>query len=116
MGQIETSIKSIQQRLSAHDSAIGNIEAQLKQRLPSQTYINPKGDVNAISLRSGRTLEPKRVRFQEEETEIKEEEKKMAAKTLPSQPIPTEKRPSSQEEPSQEGGRRTAVTETPLSC
>jgi len=48
------------------------LHAQLQNRLPSQPYPNPKGNVSAMTLRSGKELkEPKKSRELEPELKVK---------------------------------------------
>ena len=55
-------------------SSVGKLEAQMNGKLPSQA-LNPKENVSAIILRSGKELEEKRLKQieMEEEEEIETE-------------------------------------------
>ena len=69
---METTLKQVQERQTATDTIVSNLQAQLQNRLPSQPYPNPKENVNAITLRSGKELkEPMKKREVEPELEVK---------------------------------------------
>ena len=68
-------MKQMQQRQTASDTLVSNLQAQVQQRIPSQPYPNPKDSINAITLRSGKELkEPKGSRELESEKEIEPKE------------------------------------------
>ncbi|KAL5573536.1 hypothetical protein UlMin_023133 [Ulmus minor] len=50
-------LRSIENQFSQLATTVGKLEAQGSGKLPSQTVINPKENANAISLRSGKTLD-----------------------------------------------------------
>ena len=51
---------------------VSNLQAQTQNRLPSQPYPNPKENVSAITIRSGKELqEPRKSREVEVELEVK---------------------------------------------
>ncbi|PPD93450.1 hypothetical protein GOBAR_DD09609 [Gossypium barbadense] len=60
---------------STIDVNLGNLQAQVNNRLPSQPVTNPRDNVSAITLRSGKEVRPilEKVRYnnEEEETEVK---------------------------------------------
>lgn len=58
-------------------NAINKLEAQNSGSLPSQTMVNPKENVNAITLRNGNKLDVREniLANKQEEKEIKVEEK-----------------------------------------
>ena len=65
----------MEQRQTASDTLVSNLQAQVQQRISSQPYPNPKDIVNAITLRSGKELkEPKGSRELESEKEIEPKE------------------------------------------
>jgi len=69
---LETTLKRVQERQIAADIIVSNLQAQMQNRLPSQPYPNPKENVNAITLRSGKELqEPRKSRELEPELEVK---------------------------------------------
>ena len=51
---LKVTMKQMQQRQTASDTLVRNLHAQVQQRIPSQSYQNPKDSVNAITLRSGK--------------------------------------------------------------
>ena len=68
---LEMTMKQMQQKQTASDTLVSNLQAQVQPRIPSQPYPNPKDSVNAIALRSGKGLkEPKGSRELEFEKEI----------------------------------------------
>jgi len=69
---METTLKQVQERQIATDTIVSNLQAQLQNRLSSQPYPNPKENVSAITLRSGKELkEPTKNREMEPELEVK---------------------------------------------
>ena len=69
---LETTLKQVQGRQIASDVIVSNLQAQMQNRLPSQPYPNPKENVSAITLRSGKELqEPRKSREVEPELEVK---------------------------------------------
>jgi len=94
---LEMTMKQMQQRQTASDTLVSNLQAQVHQRIPSQPYSNPKDSVNAITLRSGKELkEPKWSREVESEKEIEAkeseneqtEESTIISRHEPSKPLP----------------------------
>jgi len=72
---LEMIMKQMQQRQTASDTLVSNLQAQVHQRIPFQPYSNPKDSVNAITLRSGKELkEPKWSREVKSEKEIEAKE------------------------------------------
>ena len=64
---METTLKQVQER-QATNTIVSNLQAQLQNRLPSQPYPNPKENVSAMTLRSGKELkEPTKKREVEPE-------------------------------------------------
>ena len=69
---METALKQVQERQTATDIIVSNLQAQMQNRFPSQPYPNPKENVSAITLRSGKELqEPRKSREVEPELEVK---------------------------------------------
>ena len=69
---LETTLKQVQEKQTATDIIISNLKAQIQSRLPSQPYPNPKENVSAITLGSGKELqEPRKSRELEPELEGK---------------------------------------------
>jgi len=69
---METTLQQVQERQTATDTIVSNLQAQLQNRLPSQPYPNPKENVNAMTLRSGKELkEPTKNKELEPELELK---------------------------------------------
>ena len=69
---METALKQVQEKQTATDIIVSNLQAQMQNRFPSQPYPNPKENVSAITLRSGKELqEPRKSREVETELEIK---------------------------------------------
>ena len=59
----------------AIDTTISNLRAQIQHRLPSQPFHNPKENVSAMTLRSGKQLkEPRKNREVEHELELNKPE------------------------------------------
>ena len=54
--QVKTSIDDIQRQMGQMATSINELRSQGSNRLPSQTLVNPKENVNAIHLRSGKAL------------------------------------------------------------
>ncbi|XP_073138043.1 uncharacterized protein [Henckelia pumila] len=52
-----TSIQNLNTQMGQLAAAISKLEAQNSSRLPSQTVVNPKENVSAITLRSGKELQ-----------------------------------------------------------
>ncbi|KAL5571230.1 hypothetical protein UlMin_020827 [Ulmus minor] len=53
----KTHLKSLENQFSQLETTVGRLEAQRSGKLPSKTLINPKENVSAISLRSGKQLD-----------------------------------------------------------
>ncbi|TYG65196.1 hypothetical protein ES288_D06G166900v1 [Gossypium darwinii] len=53
---LESAAKQLQTRASSTDVNLGNLQAQVNNRLPSQPVANPRDNVSAITLRSGKEL------------------------------------------------------------
>ncbi|XP_031272549.1 uncharacterized protein LOC116131037 [Pistacia vera] len=51
------SIKNLESQVSQLATTVGRLEAQGSRKLPSQSLVNPRENVSAITLRSGRQLE-----------------------------------------------------------
>jgi len=99
---VETTLKQVQERHIATDTIVSNLQSQMQNRLPSQTYLNPKENVSAMTLRSGKELkEPRNSREVEPELEVEEAEPELdkdsnltikeigEKKREPFKPIPT---------------------------
>lgn len=88
-------MKHMQQRQTAFDTLVSNLQAQVQQRIPSQPCPNPKHSVNAITLRSGKELKkPKWSREIESEKQIEakkpkndQKESTIVSKHEPSKPV-----------------------------
>ncbi|TYG40252.1 hypothetical protein ES288_D12G078300v1 [Gossypium darwinii] len=101
---LESTVKQLQTRASSTDVNLGNLQAQVNNRLPSQPVANPRDNFSAITLRSGKELRStlKKVQngYEEDETEVKKvrfsdiEEENLA---LPKADLqPTQKTPRKQ--------------------
>ena len=55
--ETRSSIQNLKKQISQLATSMGKLEAQSSGKLPSQTIINPRENVSAISLRSGRKIE-----------------------------------------------------------
>ena len=55
----ESSIKNLEKQVGQMAEAITRNEARSSGNLPSQTVVNPKENVSALTLRSGRQVQPK---------------------------------------------------------
>ncbi|KAG4128858.1 hypothetical protein ERO13_D09G044366v2, partial [Gossypium hirsutum] len=53
---LELVVKQLQTRASSTDVNLGNLQAQVNNRLPSHPVANPRDNVSAITLRSGKEL------------------------------------------------------------
>ncbi|PPD85828.1 hypothetical protein GOBAR_DD17235 [Gossypium barbadense] len=53
---LESAVKQLQTRASSTDVSLGNLQALVNNRLPSQLVANPRDNVSAITLRSGKEL------------------------------------------------------------
>ena len=53
----ETSIKNLKYQMGQISYSLGRLKSQQAGKLPSQTVINPKENVNAVTLRSGKEIE-----------------------------------------------------------
>ncbi|XP_073120127.1 uncharacterized protein [Henckelia pumila] len=81
-----TSIQNLSTQMGQLAAAISKLEAQNSSRLPSQTVVNPRENVSAITLRSGKELQIQNGVVKEPvETEGDEE-----SKVEESEPIPKE--------------------------
>ena len=56
--ETRTSIRNLKNQMSQLATSLGKLEAQNSGKLPSQAVVNPKEDVNAMMLRSGKELQP----------------------------------------------------------
>jgi hypothetical protein len=56
--ETRSSIHNLEKQMGQVASSVGKLEAQINGKLPSQT-LNPKKNVSAIMLRSGKELERK---------------------------------------------------------
>ncbi|XP_031247977.1 uncharacterized protein LOC116105709 [Pistacia vera] len=84
-----SSIQSLENQMGQMATAISRLEAQVGGKLPSQTVVNPKENVNAITLRSGKKVEepklniPSVAKEAEIEDEIEREEATTESKVIP---------------------------------
>ena len=68
-------LKQVEEKQTASDTLVSNLQAQIQHRLPSQPFQNPKENVSATSLRSGKVLkEPRKNREIEHEVEVQKPE------------------------------------------
>jgi hypothetical protein len=67
--ETRSSIHNLEKQMGQVASSVGKLEAQMNGKLPSQA-LNPKENVSAIMLRSGKELEEQRLK----QIEMKEEE------------------------------------------
>ncbi|KAK8278661.1 hypothetical protein V6Z11_D09G056700 [Gossypium hirsutum] len=100
---LELVVKQLQTRASSTDVNLGNLQAQVNNRLPSHPVANPRDNVSAITLRSGKELRSSLKKAQNsdevDETEVRKvrfsdiEEENLAlpkADLQPSQAAPKE--------------------------
>ena len=97
MESMASAIQSLNQRVDLMATSGSNSETQGK--LPSQTETNPRQNVSAITLRSGKELQD--ARFEEE---------KQVAQEPAQEPIDSEASPTQSEEPS---AQRQASEQSP---
>ncbi|XP_031112037.1 uncharacterized protein LOC116016008 [Ipomoea triloba] len=67
-------IQQLGNQISQLATSVSKLEAQASRKLPSQTEVNPKENVSAITLRSGKQLQPESPLPVEEEKEEKSKE------------------------------------------
>ena len=67
--ETRSSIHNLEKQIRQVASSVRKLEAQMNEKLPSQT-LNPKQNVNVITLRSGKELEEQKSK----QIEIEEEE------------------------------------------
>ncbi|XP_022880996.1 uncharacterized protein LOC111398309 [Olea europaea var. sylvestris] len=72
--ETRTSIKSLENQMGKMATSINKLEAEGSGKLPSQTMVNPKENVGAILLRSGKNVEISRAA----PTSLEQEKKKYA--------------------------------------
>ncbi|PPE01516.1 hypothetical protein GOBAR_DD01445 [Gossypium barbadense] len=89
---LESAVKQLQTRASSTDVNLGNLQAQVNNRLPSQPVVNPRDNVSAITLRSGKELRSilKKAQNSNEEGETEENLALPKADLQPSQAAPKE--------------------------
>ena len=58
--ETRSSIKNIEKQIGQISGAVSKLEAKESDRLPSQTEPNPRPNVSAITLRSGKELVSKK--------------------------------------------------------
>jgi len=79
---METTLKQVPKRQTAIDTIVSNLQAQIQNRLPSQSYHNPKENVSAITFKSGKELkEPTKNREVEPELEVEGAEPELDTKS-----------------------------------
>ncbi|PPD69268.1 hypothetical protein GOBAR_DD33852 [Gossypium barbadense] len=66
---LESAVKQLQTRASSTDVNLGNLQAQVNNRLPSQPVANLRDNVSAITLRSGKELRSILKKFQKSDEE-----------------------------------------------
>jgi len=75
---LETTLKQVQERLTAIDIIVSNLQAQMQNRFPSQPYPSLNENVSVTTLRSGKGLQvPRKSREGELELEVKGAEFKL---------------------------------------
>ena len=73
--ETKSSIQNLEKQVSQLATAVGKLEAQSSGKLPSQPLINPRENVSAISLRSGKEIEvPSRNHLEEQKDKVNYEE------------------------------------------
>ncbi|XP_019178790.1 PREDICTED: uncharacterized protein LOC109173896 [Ipomoea nil] len=72
--ETRASIQQLGNQISQLATSVSKLEAQASGKLLSQTKVNPKENVNAITLRSGKQLQPESPLSMEEEKEEKSNE------------------------------------------
>ncbi|PPD88238.1 hypothetical protein GOBAR_DD14822 [Gossypium barbadense] len=72
---LESAVKQLQTKASSTDVNLGNLQAQVNNLLPSQLVTNPRDNVSAITLRSGKELRPilKKVQNSDERDETEDD-------------------------------------------
>ncbi|XP_031254321.1 uncharacterized protein LOC116112302 [Pistacia vera] len=70
-----SSIQNLENQMGQMATAISSLEAQVGGKLPSQTVVNPKENVNAVTLRSGKKVEEPKLDSPSIAKESKKEEK-----------------------------------------
>ena len=90
--ETRSSIQNLEKQVSQLATSIGKLEAQSSGKFPSQTIINPRENVSAISLRSGREIEvPIGDQVEEQKDKVNHEEAKKKNQLIKSynlNPIP----------------------------
>ncbi|VFR03676.1 unnamed protein product [Cuscuta campestris] len=67
----DQTLKQMQEKQSATEVTVSNLQAQLNNRFPSQPFLNPKENLSAIELRNKKKLqEPSFVSREEREKEL----------------------------------------------
>ncbi|VFQ90151.1 unnamed protein product [Cuscuta campestris] len=90
---VDISLKQLQERQTASETLISNMQAQMNNRLPSQPFPNPKENLNAIELRNKKVLkEPKSIREEEKELEVERRSPKQSLEPE-IQPLDSEDQP-----------------------
>ncbi|XP_021718577.1 uncharacterized protein LOC110686272 [Chenopodium quinoa] len=93
--ETRSSIQNLENQVSQISSAVSRLEAKDSGKLPSQTELNPKQQVNAITLRSGKKLQetvvaPKKAKdlIGVEEEEVEQETKANPPTFTSYEPVP----------------------------
>ncbi|VFQ95765.1 unnamed protein product [Cuscuta campestris] len=90
---VDISLKQLQERQTASETLISNMQAQMNNRLPSQPFPNPKENLNAIELRNIKVLkEPKSIREEVKELEVERRSPKQSLEPE-IQPLDSEDQP-----------------------
>ena len=64
-------LEQVQEKQTATDIVVSNIQAQIQHRLASQSFQNLEENVGAMRLRSGKELKkPRKIREVEHEVEV----------------------------------------------
>ncbi|XP_020209331.2 uncharacterized protein LOC109794285 [Cajanus cajan] len=87
----DASIQNLEKQVGQMASSISQLQAQGSSKLPSQTIPNPTGNVSAITLRSGKTVEVKndvKPATASEKSENKEKQSFQSKDEEPSIPLP----------------------------
>ncbi|XP_074315888.1 uncharacterized protein LOC141652182 [Silene latifolia] len=107
--------KNLENQVSQLATTINRLEARDSNALPSQTMVNPRENVSAVSLRNGRQLveiekpkgKPKVVTIHEKEEEIVIEEDKKASNVKEKEQIPSSIQKEEPEVPFPDALKRT---------
>ena len=71
--EIKTSIQNLENQVSQLATVVNRLESQGSGKLPSQSVVNPRQNVSAITLRSGKELKKSEVPTRTTDEEIEKE-------------------------------------------